>query len=469
MDRAGGYRCGPVSRRSFLQIGSATLAGLGLSDIYRRRAEANSGDARSPATSVILVWLPGGPSHLETYDMKPDAPTEYRGEFRPIRTNVPGVDVCELLPMHAKIADRFTLLRSLSHDFSSHEGGRRRVLTGRIPKSATSFVNDAPAAGSVVAKIRAEVSRGVPNYISAVDSGRAGADVFAFGAAYLGPSHTPFEIIGDPNRPDFQVQNLALSHEMEGRLHDRRTLLGGIDRLRRDVDRSGGMEAMDRYNQMAFDLLTSVSARDAFDLSLEAPEVRERYGHHTYGQRTLLARRLVEAGSSFVSVVLENPQPDQPLACDMTSDWDPHAVNTHLFRDCRWRMPYYDQAITALIEDLYYRGLDKQVMLVVAGEFGRTPRLEYAVGLRSGALQPGRDHWPHAMSVLVSGGGMQMGQVIGSTNAKGEVPKDRPLTPNDLWATVYRHLGIDYTQTFLDLSGRPMPILPFGEPISELS
>jgi uncharacterized protein (DUF1501 family) len=176
---------------------------------------------------------------------------------------------------------------------------------------------------------------------------------------------------------------------------------------------------------------------------------------------------LVEAGSSFVTVILENPE---PANMDRLSyNWDCHAVSVNVFVDCRWRLPYLDQTVTALIEDLYQRGLDKKVLVIVMGEFGHTPRINYAVGGKSGVIQPGRDHWPQAQSVLVSGGGLRMGQVVGSTNAKGEVPKDRPLTPNDLWATIYRHLAIDYTHSFLDHSGRPMPILPFGEPISELS
>lgn len=460
-------RCpGPMSRRSFLEIGSSAIGGLALADLLRLRAEASPVSGGETDTAVILVWLPGGPPHMETYDMKPDAPAEYRGDFKPIRTVAPGIDVCELLPLHAKVADRFSLIRSISHEFADHGGGHKRVLTGRLPKSPVGTVNDAPAAGSIVAKMREDVSRGVPNYVSI--PGRGGVDAFAFGAAYLGPSYTPFEIPGDPSEPNFKVQNLSLMKEMENRLGDRKTLLGGLDRLRRQMDRSGAMDAMDKFNQKAFEVLTNEGARKAFDLSLEDPRIRERYGNHAWGQRALLARRLVEAGSSFVTVVMEGPTPGTPGPPGSVDNWDSHAVNGHIFNDARFRMPYYDQAISALVEDVYLRGLDKKVMVVVTGEFGRTPRLEYSIGTRTGVMQPGRDHWPQVMSVLVSGGGMRMGQVVGSTNAKGEVPKDRPLSPNDLWATVYRHLGVDYHQSFLDRSGRPMPILPFGEPITEL-
>ncbi len=191
---------------------------------------------------------------------------------------------------------------------------------------------------------------------------------------------------------------------------------------------------------------------------------------HRYGQRALLARRLVEAGAGFVTMVMENPTPPgASMPKDCSYNWDSHAVNCHLFNDAKWRFPYYDQAVSALIEDLHQRGLKEKVLLIVTGEFGRTPRLNTATGTQTGVSQPGRDHWPSAMSVLVSGGGLQMGRVVGSTNAKGEHPKERPMTPNDLWATMFRHLGIDYAGTsFLDHRGRPMPILPFGEPISEL-
>jgi uncharacterized protein (DUF1501 family) len=206
----------------------------------------------------------------------------------------------------------------------------------------------------------------------------------------------------------------------------------------------------------------SDKARNAFDLSQEESRVRERYGMHAYGQRALMARRLVEAGCSFVTMVMENPLPGKQLPPGVIYNWDSHAVNGHIFDDAQVRFPLYDQAVTALVEDLYARGLDKKVMLVVTGEFGRTPRVENFNG------RPGRDHWPNAMSLLVCGGGMRTGQVIGSTNPKGEHPQDRPLTPNDLWATVYRHLGIDYEASFPDHNGRPMPILPFGAPISEL-
>lgn len=460
---------GPVSRRSFLRAGALGVGGLGLSDLLRMRADAKERRALQKDTSIIFVWMPGGPPHMEMYDMKPDAPADYRGDFRPIRTNVAGLDVCELMPMHARVADKYNIIRSVAHKFADHGGGHKRFLTGRKPATPTGFVNDAPAVGSIVAKCLEQRNNGLPNYISGTHQGRAGVDTYSFGAAYLGPSHTPFNIAGDPADPKFTVKNLGLAKDFSDRLDDRVGLLEGFDNLRRNIDRNVELDALDEFNQRALSLLTSPKARTAFDLSLEDDTLRDSYGRHAWGQRALLARRLVEAGCSFVTMVMENPyQSGVPSLKQGVYNWDSHAVNCHLYDDARVRLPIYDRAITALVEDLHNRGLTEKVMLVVTGEFGRTPRINSQVGSRTGITQPGRDHWPNAMSMLVSGGGMTTGQVIGSTNSKGEMAKDRPLTPNDLWATVYRHLGIDYEQTFPDHSGRPMPILPFGEPIEEL-
>ena len=462
---------GPVSRRSVLEAGSLGLGMLGLSDMLRLRAETSQTRTAStaPDTFIIFIWLPGGPPHMEMYDMKPEAPEEYRGVFRPVRTNVRGLDVCELLPRHTTCADRYNIIRSVAHEFADHGGGHKRFLTGRQPASPTGFVNDAPAVGSIVAKCRERVAADLPNYVSGTEPGRAGVDVYSFGAAWLGPSYTPFNVPGDPGEAGFSVRNLSVDQSLSDRMNDRASLLRGFDRMRRSIDESGVMEAMDQFNQQAMSMLTSDRARRAFDLSEESPELRDRYGRHCWGQRALLARRLVEAGCSFVTMVMENPyQSGVEWLKAGTYNWDSHAVNCHLFEDAKIRFPIYDQAVTALVEDLYNRGLDRKVMLVVTGEFGRTPRINSQTGTQTGVSQPGRDHWPQAMSMLVAGGGMRTGQVIGSTNSKGEEPKERPLTPNDLWATVYRHLGIDWTQSFPDHSGRPMPILPFGEPIAEL-
>lgn len=441
---------------------------MGLADIMKARA-AIGAPTLEPDTSVIFIWLPGGPPHMETYDMKPDAPSDYRGVFRPINTNVPGIDVCELFPMHAKIADKFTLIRSIAHEFADHGGGHKRFLTGRIPKTPVGTLNDAPAVGSIVAKMREGRNIGVPNYVSGAANGRHGIDVFAFGSAYLGNDTHPFIIPGDPSEKDFKVQNLALDSSLSDRLDNRAELLRGFDRFRQQVEGDDVMEAMDSFQRRAVELLTSDKARNAFDLSQEPDELRDRYGRHAWGQRALLARRLIEAGSSFVTMVMENPyQSGVERLKQGVYNWDSHAVNCHMNDDLKARAPIYDRAVTALVEDIHNRGLDKKCMVIVTGEFGRTPRISNQIGTQTGVMQPGRDHWPQAMSMLVTGGGMRTGQVVGSTNWKGEHPQDRPLTPNDLWSTVYRHLGINQEHSFPDHSGRPMPILPFGEPIEEL-
>jgi hypothetical protein len=440
-----------------------------LADLLRLRARAAEHSATVGAeTSVIFVWLPGGPPHMDMYDMKPGATSDYRGAFRPIRTSVPGIELCELMPRHAAIADKFAIVRSVSHTFADHGGGHKRMMTGRVPNTPVDTVNDAPATGSIVAKCREKRDRGIPSYVSMNPGGRTG-DVFAQGAAYLGQAYLPFTVEGDPSAPTFAVPNVAAEQAVASRIGDRTRLLQSLDRIERQIDASRMMESMDKFQQRAVSMLTSGRTKDAFDLSHETDAVRDRYGRHCWGQRALLARRLVEAGVSFVTVVMENPyQSGVPFLKQGVYNWDSHAVNCHIWDDLQVRLPIYDQAVTALIEDVYQRGLDQRTLVLVTGEFGRTPRIESSVGSQTGVMHPGRDHWPQAMSLIMAGGGMRMGQVVGSTNSKGEDPADRPLTPNDLWATVYRHLGIDFDDSFPDHRGRPMPILPFGAPISEL-
>lgn len=449
---------GPIVRRSFLEVGSLALGGLGLSDLLRSRARANEGGEQVADTSVILIWLQGGPSHMETYDLKPDAPIEYRGECAPISTVVPGMDICEYLPQHARVADKFTLIRSISHGFANHAGGAGRFLSGYNPLRVLDPLAQFPCLGPVVSKmLDGRRDPAMPRYVADQNN------VYGGGSASLGPAYLPFVVGGDPNAPDFKVNNLSLSPQLKDRLDDRRSLLTAVDGIRRKMDSSGLMDSMDQFNRQAVNLLTSEKAREAFDLSKEDATVRDRYGRHKWGQRALLARRLVEAGTSFVTMQMQNPNIPGAIG-----NWDIHAVNGHLFDDTRARLPVYDRAIAALIEDIYERGLDKKVMLIVTGEFGRTPRINPRKGTSSKVIQPGRDHYPGAMSVLVSGAGMQTAQVVGSTTAKGEQPKTRQLDPNDLLATVYQHLGIDYREMVPDNSGRPVPLIPHGEPIQEL-
>lgn len=438
-------------------------AALGAGGVVPYQLRATDGKPASSDAAVIFMLLAGGPPHMEMYDLKPDAPSEYRGEFRPIKTVVPGVEVSEYLPLHAKVADRFAIIRSISHTHSDHGGGLKRLLTGREPVTPVVSNNEFPWVGSMVARVRESRPFRVPQYVSMIDAGREASDGFHLGSSYLGQATRPFPVAGDPSLPDFEVQDLTLNPQFQAGAGERLSLLERLDRTPSAHDPSGGMHARDVFQRRAIALLTADEARSAFDLSREPVAVRDRYGRHAWGQRTLLARRLVEAGASFVTIAMVTPVPGQKAPDGATYNWDSHPVNCNIFTDSKWRFQFYDQAVTALIEDLYARGLDRRVLLVATGEFGRTPRISYANG------NPGRDHWPQAMSVLVSGGGLKMGQVIGSTNARGEHPLDRPLTPNDLWATMFRQLGIDHNHTsFLDYSQRPIPILPSGEPIAEL-
>lgn len=455
-------RCpGPVTRRMAMQVGAMGATGLGLGDLFRLRAEAALPGVPAD-TAVIFVWLGGGVSQLDTYDMKPDAPDDYRGPFRPINTNVPGIELSELLPLHAKIADKFTIIRSMRHRFSDHGGGSKRLLTGREPNSPTGFITDAPAVPAVVAKCRENAAVAMPASVMLGDKGRTSPDTFGLGAAYLGPAYNPFEIGGDPSAENFKVDSITLPADMQPLMEDRWRLLRAIDQVRRDVDATGSMAAMDRFNAQACELFTSQATRDAFDVSREADATRDRYGRHAWGQRCLMARRLVEAGCSFVTVAMETAPEPGGRPKGVWFNWDCHANNCDLVIDTKWRTPPYDQALTALIEDVHARGLDKKVLIVATGEFGHTPKLESNKG------RPGRGHWPHAFSLLVSGGGLRMGQIVGSTDSRAAYPKERSLGPEDLWATVYRHLGIDQTRVLRDTLGRPMPILPGGRPIKEL-
>jgi hypothetical protein len=410
-------------------------------------------------TACIFIWLEGGPSHLETYDLKPEAPAEYRGLFRPIRSKVPGLEVCELLPRHAAVANRFTLIRSCHHSFGGHEDGSQLVFTGRPPTRRSNPIADYPDLGSICKRAGPPPRSGLPSYVALPGRSPWG------GAAYLGRQCEPFLIPDNPNRPDFQVPNLWLTATAQARLQDRLQLLGQLDQEHRDLDTSGRLDTLDSYRQEAVRMLTSPTVRDAFAIDRIEPRDRDRYGRTRFGQTLSLARRLVEAGVHFVGVITGADYRDQYSAFQDIGgapNWDDHAVNWHLFESMKRRLPVFDQALAALIQDLYERGLDRRVLAVVTGEFGRTPRITYANG------RPGRDHYPQAMSILVSGGGMRMGQVIGATDAKGSAPKTRPLSPEDLLATIFHFLGINPKQEFRDFTGRPLAILAEGEPIREL-
>ena len=458
--------CPGPTRRDVLRFGSVALASAALT---RGLTAHGLTDRTSNDPAVIFVWLPGGPPHQDTFDMKPDAPDEYRGAYKPIHTNVPGIDICEHLPRLATVTDKYSIIRSVAHRFADHGGGHKRFLTGRDPISPVGFVNDTPMVGSMAAEVLKHKHAAVPNYINIVDGGRQAIDTFSFGSAYLGPQTHPFMVVGDPSESKFEVKNISLLPGTEDKLNDRLALLNKIDRPLNGNDLAGTAAGIESIRNRGLELITTGTARGAFDLSKESAKTRERYGMHRYGQRALMARRLVEHGASWVTLVLENATPPgAEMKKNHCYNWDSHAVNCHIFEDTQYKLGFLDQAISALIEDLYARGLDKKVLLVVTGEFGRTPKVEYSIGTQTGVKQPGRDHWPQAMSILVSGA-CKTGITVGSTTAKAETPKDRPLTPNDLWATVFQHLDIDHNSTsFPDGTGRPMPLLPYGDPIREL-
>jgi hypothetical protein len=451
---------GPVRRREFLRVGTLALGGVTLSDVLRHRAlaaETQAGGARSE-TSVILFWMWGGPSQLETYDMKPDAPSEYRGPLRPIQTNVPGIDICEYMPLQAQIADRFSIIRSLHHEMAAHNDGSIEVLTGKtpsVPDPTSQAHSEHPDFGMIASRARGLRADGLPQYVGAQRA------PFMTNAAYLGASHGAYAT-GDPSKLDFAPKNLTLVTGVDnGRLDDRRGLLAQFDGLRRELQRDA--TGIDEFRAAAFNILTSTKVAEAFDLAREDDKLRDRYGRHRWGQSCLLARRLAEAGTAVINVDATAPN-------DTTKhfSWDDHASAFHLDYAQRERLPQLDQALTALINDLHDRSLNENVMVIACGEFGRTPRVTHASKNFSDQIGLGRDHWPSAFSALVAGGGLRMGQVVGETTSKSEYPTKDPVTPQDLLATVYRHLGIDYRESIVDFSGRPVPILSNGRPISQL-
>ena len=455
-----------VPRREFLRAGLAGFASLSLPGLYRLRADDSGGDR----TAVILVWLRGGCSHLDTYDPKPDAPSEYRGPFASSPTGVPGLRLSELLPRQAAVAHRLAVLRSLAHTGGGHPAGSLQVLSGDQDQ-ADKLKPVRPDFMTVASYLRGAAPRAVPTYVGV--NPVVNYDNFTIaGPGFLGAGYAPFVVAGDPGAPAFRVPNVGTADPAAaGRLGERADLKARFDTFRRDLDRSGAAAAMDRYEARAMALLTSPEAARAFDLSREDPRTRDRYGRNQWGQQLLLARRLVEAGVEVVTTTLDGP------LCGRVGNWDDHAVNHHVFDALKYRAPFFDRAVAALAEDVFDRGLDKRVLVVVTGEFGRTPRISYVAssggGVASaaaGTVQPGRDHWPRAGSMVFFGGGVRGGQVIGATDRRGEDVTERLTGPHDFLATVYRHLGIDYkTATVPDLTGRPTPIVEDGAAVPELA
>ncbi len=452
-DRLPGENCRGISRRSALKAGFLGVGGLGLADLLKLRA---SGAAARRDTAVILLWLDGGPSQLETYDPKPEAPVEYRGPYGTIETNVPGIRIADRLPNHARHADKMVLVRSLHHDTGDHFAGAHWMLTGRFGSTTANLPQKYPSVGSITAKMRGANAPGLPPYVGLP----AAQSVYLFpgyqGAAYLGSAYNPFDVDTQqkylPANSNIQITRPRCFDEFRqtqaGRIEGRNNLLASFDKLRRDVDQSGMMDSLDRYQQQAVEMILGGKAQEAFDLEKEDPRVAERYGASPWGRYTLMARRLVEAGVTFVTV-------DMP-------HWDDHS---NIDKGHGYKLGPLDQAVGGLLDDLAERSLLNRVLVVVMGEFGRTPRINDG---QPGIPIPGRDHWGSAISVMLAGGGLRTGQVVGATNARAEYPVQRPLTPDDLLATIYHVLGIDSTIAFPDHAGRPVPILDIGQPIAEV-
>lgn len=443
---------GTLPRRAFLRAGLAGWGALSLADLLRCEAQA-SPDFSKPENdrSMIVLWLWGGPSHMETFDLKPEAPIEYRGEFRPIPTNVPGISISEQLPQLAQHADKFAIIRSCHHDSPGHVNSTHTMLTGYPGETVEQppFHPKYPDFWAVANKMLGERRDGAPARVALPRTRYEGS-------AWLSGGLDPLVAAGDPNAADFKVPNLGLNDIARGRFDTRLDLLSQLDRLRREVDGTGLMNSIDVYNQKAVSLLTTEAVRHAFDLPREDPRLRDRYGRHEVGQRCLLARRLVQAGVRTVTI-------DFPCVPGQKAfSWDDHASVWNIFEQMKIRLPVLDQVVSALIEDLYATGMHENTLLVVMGEMSHTPRLSNHQG------QPGREHWSRSMSIFLAGGGLSMGQVIGSTTKTGEEPHERPLTPNDVLATWYKYLGIPLDTHFPDRAGRPVPILPHGQPIAEL-
>jgi hypothetical protein len=446
--------CDGLSRRSFLKVGVAGMASISLADVLRAKAESAALGQAGKNTSVVLIWLDGGPSHMDMYDMKPEAPAEYRGLWRPIKTNVAGFEISELFPLQAKVADKFSIVRSLWHNDGDHFGGAHRMLTGRPGANGADQTGKSPSIGSIVARACGPRGPGMPAYAAIPYGSSVGLRPGYFGANYVGREFNPFETDGDPNDPNFKVQGFQLPPDLTlDRLESRRTLRQHFDRLERANDLSGTMDAMDRFQRQAFDFISGSAARKAFDIGSEPAALRERYGRNNWGQSALLARRLVEAGSTFVTLHF--------------GGWDHHWDLQRGLEDC---LPKVDSAVSSLLTDLTDRGLYDRVLVVMCGEFSRTPRMNDGGngGPPMSKGTPGRDHWGNAMFCLMAGGGVKGGRIIGSTNRLGEAPKDRPVTPQDIHATIYAALGVDPTIKFLNHSGRPVPVIDNGQAISEL-
>lgn len=433
-------------RRSILQLGTLGFAALTGQNLTQPLSSWGSSGRRA-GKSVILLWMAGGPSHIDMYDMKPLAPAEVRGPFRPISTTLPGLEVCNLMPGHALVADKLTVIRSLQHTLGVHDDASHWVQTGYPLLQARERGQQQPCQGSVVAKFRAVDQAGVPPYVCIPEDYRSHMGFYQ-AATYLGSRYNAVNGGGDPALGNYRPPEFQLPKEVNlPRFSARRELLKSISVNSEGHPVPSAETDLRVLQSQAFDLVAGSRAKEVFDLDRETQATRDRYGRNGYGQGMLLARRLVESGVSFVTVNLYEKDVDW---------WDDHYV---IEKNLTKRLPVYDQGFSALISDLADRGMTNEVLVVAVGEFGRAPRIDQHAG---------RGHWPRAMSAVLSGGGIRTGQIIGSTVADGGQPKDRPLGPGDLLASIYQVLDIDHNTYLPDHQNRPVRLIEQGEPIAEL-
>jgi hypothetical protein len=436
------WNCEGISRRDCLKLGLSSLIGGGLVDALRLRGQAAElGSSSTRPTSCILVWMDGGPTHYETFDPKPDAPAEIRGEYDPIATAIPGMHFSKHMTELAKIADRLAIVRSIQHNQGNHGAGNHYMMTGaptRIPVGCGAFVSFHPSLGSVTALERGPTG-GLPPYFSIPRMSRSG------GPNFLGAKYAPFEVPDDPNRESFRVRDVSPPRDLDlGRFDGRRDLRASLDRLERIDHEAAGdpVRALDEYYEQGYTLMASQDAQRAFDIHSEPDTVRDLYGRSSFGQRCLLARRLVEAGVPFITLY--------------EGGWDHHV---DIFKSLDKKLPPFDRALAALILDLEQRGLLDSTMVIALGEFGRTPKINNRAG---------RDHWSNAMSVMFAGCNTPGGQVIGATDPRGYAANERILSPENFASTVYLKLGIDPNKIYYTPQGRPAHLVSDPNPIAEL-
>jgi hypothetical protein len=421
--------CDRLSRRDFVRVGALTALGLSVGDLFRPRAAAAAPPAKADA--VILLWLGGGMSQIDTFDPKPEAGPEIRGHFGTIPTKLAGVRFSDRLPRLAAALDRFCVIRSVTHDDRNHGSADHLMLTGYLQTPATEY----PSFGAVAAK-ELGYRRSLPPFVALPRP--------PIGAGYLGAEYGAFTVAGDPNAPAFTVRDVRPPLEVSAaRLKRRETLLSLVDGAVKAFESADGPRSLSAFQQRAYALVTSPAAKDAFALDQEPERLRRAYGRTTFGQSALLARRLVERGVRFVTVT--------------RGGWDHHAnIFTQLDEGM---LAELDQTVSALLEDLHERGLLSRTLVLCMGEFGRTPTVNYAVG---------RDHWPDVASLLIAGGGVRGGQILGASDARAAYPRERPVTPGDLAATIYHLLGIDPEKEHHTRDGRPIKILAQGEMLKEI-